>query len=36
MEPSSSFAASSKPSVAYLELNFAALLKKQTTLPSLA
>src|SRR5439155_8918714 len=34
--PSSRFAASSKPNVAYLELNFPALLKKQTTLPSLA
>src|SRR5512132_3332568 len=36
MAPSSRFAASSKPNVAYLELNFPALLKKQTTLPSLA
>src|SRR4029450_12025820 len=36
MVPSSRFAASSKPNVAYLELNFSALLKKQTTLPSLA
>src|SRR5262245_2366618 len=35
MAPSSRFAASSKSSVAYLDLNFAALLKKQTTLPSL-
>ena len=34
MTPSSMFAASSKPSVAYLDLNLAALLKKQTTLPS--
>jgi hypothetical protein len=29
-------AASSKPSVAYRDLNLSALLKKQTTLPSLA
>src|SRR5262245_38538031 len=36
MTPASRFAASSKPNVAYLELNFSALLKKQTTLPSLA
>src|SRR5512132_3327740 len=36
MLPSSRFAASSKPNVAYLEPNFSALLKKQTTLPSLA
>src|SRR5213592_929373 len=36
MAPSSRFAASSKPIVAYLELNFSALLKKQTTLPALA
>jgi len=36
MAPWSRFAASSKPNVAYLELNFPALLKKQTTLPSLA
>jgi hypothetical protein len=36
MEPSSRFAASSKPNVAYLELNLSALLKKQTTLSSLA
>src|ERR1041384_8216852 len=36
MAPSSRFAASSNPTVAYLELNFPALLKKQTTLPSLA
>src|SRR5262245_44432760 len=36
MAPSSRFAASSKPNVAYLELNFPAFLKKQTTLPSLA
>src|SRR5215210_2361434 len=35
MAPSSRFAASSKPNVAYLDLNFPALLKKQTTLPSL-
>src|SRR5207237_2154450 len=34
--PSSRFAASLKPSVAYLVLNFCALWKKQTTLPSLA
>jgi hypothetical protein len=34
--PSSRFAASSKPNVAYLELNFSALLKKHTTFPSLA
>src|SRR5262249_33142632 len=34
MAPSSRFAVSSKPTVAYLELNFPALLKKQTTLPS--
>src|SRR6266498_5280522 len=36
MAPSSRFAASSKPNVAYLDLNLSALLKKQTTLPSLA
>src|SRR3954454_12455128 len=36
MAPSSRFAASSKPNVAYLEPNLSALLKKQTTLPSLA
>src|SRR5262249_28634458 len=36
MAPSSRLAASSKPNVAYLELNFAALLKKQTILPSFA
>src|SRR3712207_3387233 len=36
MAPSSRFASSLKPSVAYLELNFWALWKKQTTLPSLA
>jgi hypothetical protein len=36
MAPSSRFAWSLKPSVAYLELNFCALWKKQTTLPSLA
>ena len=34
--PSSSFASCRKPNVAYLVLNFAALWKKQTTLPSLA
>src|SRR5207245_1298205 len=34
--PSSRFAASLKPSVAYLVLNFCASWKKQTTLPSLA
>src|SRR5687768_10558497 len=33
---SSSFAASLKPNVAYLDLNLCALWKKQTTLPSLA
>src|SRR5438034_1211890 len=36
MAPSSRFAASLKPNVAYLVLNFCALWKKQTTLPSLA
>ena len=36
MAPSSRFALSLKPSVAYLDLNFCALWKKQTTLPSLA
>src|SRR5437870_5438407 len=36
MAPSSRFAWSLKPSVAYLVLNFCALWKKQTTLPSLA
>src|SRR5436853_7700000 len=36
MVPSSSCAASLKPSVAYLVLNFCAGWKKQTTLPSLA
>src|SRR6516164_3078857 len=36
MLPSSSLAWSLKPSVAYLDLNFCALWKKQTTLPSLA
>src|SRR5918994_2073567 len=36
MAPSSRFALSLKPNVAYLALNFAALWKKQTTLPSLA
>src|SRR5688500_12064731 len=36
MAPASMFAVSSKPNVAYLDLNLAALLKKQTTLPSLA
>src|SRR5438132_5884884 len=35
MEPSSRFALSLKPNIAYLSLNFAALRKKQTTLPSL-
>src|SRR5947208_7129454 len=34
--PSSRFAPSLKPNVAYLVLNFCALWKKQTTLPSLA
>src|SRR3990172_3285168 len=33
--PSSKFAASSKPKVAYRDLNLSALLKKQTTFPSL-
>src|SRR2546425_10055783 len=36
MVPSSRFALSLKPKVAYLVLNFCALWKKQTTLPSLA
>src|SRR5438067_2329483 len=36
MEPSSRFALSLKPRVAYLDLNFSAVWKKQTTLPSLA
>jgi len=36
MAPSSRFASSLKLNVAYLELNFCALWKKQTTLPSLA
>src|SRR6266571_3638893 len=36
MAPSSRFALSLKPNVAYLELNFSALWKKQTTLSSLA
>src|SRR3989442_5835645 len=36
MAPSSRFALSVKPKVAYLVLNFCALWKKQTTLPSLA
>jgi hypothetical protein len=36
MAPSSRFALSLKLNVAYLELNFCALWKKQTTLPSLA
>ena len=36
MVPSSRFATSLKPNVAYLDLNFPALWKKQTTLPSLA
>src|SRR5512135_2021535 len=35
MAPSSRFARSLKPSVAYLALNFCAHWKKQTTLPSL-
>src|SRR5205814_5738760 len=36
MTPSSRLALSLKPNVAYLDLNFCALWKKQTTLPSLA
>src|SRR5712691_2411813 len=36
MEPSSSLALSLKPKIAYRSLNFPALRKKQTTLPSLA
>src|SRR5256886_8316084 len=36
MAPSSRFALSLKPNVAYLDLNFCALWKKQTTLSSLA
>src|SRR5437879_9429388 len=36
MAPSSRFALSLKPNVAYLVLNFCALWKKQTILPSLA
>src|SRR5919106_400036 len=36
MPPSSRFALSLKPNVAYLELNLDAAVKKQTTLPSLA
>src|SRR5712692_9072707 len=36
MAPSSRFASCWKPNVAYLVLNFCALWKKQTTLPSLA
>src|ERR1700685_790911 len=36
MAPSSRFALSLKPSIAYLLLNFCALWKKQTALPSLA
>src|SRR3979409_2455896 len=36
MAPSSRFAGSLKPNVAYLVLNFCALWKKQTILPSLA
>ncbi len=36
MSPSSRFASSLKPNVAYLALNLCALWKKQTTLPSLA
>src|SRR5205814_4639489 len=35
MEPSSSFALSLNPNIAYRSLNFVALRKKQTTLPSL-
>jgi hypothetical protein len=36
MAPSSRFASCMKPNVVYLVLNFCALWKKQTTLPSLA
>ncbi len=36
MAPSSRFAMSLKPNVAYRELNFDTGVKKQTTLPSLA
>src|SRR5688500_4167546 len=36
MAPSSRFASSLQPNVAYLDLNLCALWKKQTTLPSLA
>src|SRR5437870_13334699 len=36
MAPSSRYAVSLKPNVAYLVLNFCALWKKQTILPSLA
>ena len=36
MAPSSRFAATSKPKVAYRDLNLSAAWKKQTTLPSLA
>src|SRR4030067_1303060 len=36
MAPSSRFASSLNPNVAYLALNLCALWKKQTTLPSLA
>src|SRR6266516_6388788 len=36
MEPSSSFAVSLKPNIAYRSLNFPALRKKQRTLPSFA
>src|SRR4026207_2218359 len=36
ISPSSRLATSLKPNVAYLDLNFCALWKKQTTLPSLA
>src|ERR1700704_3556783 len=36
MAPASRFASCMKPNVAYLVLNFCALWKKQTTLPSLA
>ena len=35
MFPSSSFASSLKPNVAYLDLNLSAGVKKQTTLPAL-
>src|SRR5262245_23913759 len=36
MSPLSRFASSLKPNVAYLDLNFSALWKKQRTLPALA